>query len=248
MKSMPRRRTVDETSGRGPGAPPWRLILYLAVMTGLLLLLVALAPLSRTETLDAIRRFIEHLGWEGVGVYVAAFVIGSMFFVPATALSAVAPLLFGPWLGFVAIVTANMAAAAAMFGLGRWAGYHWGWIQMFQERLPVGLVRLSHGNGLLLIFYARLVMLPASPVTYAASLLPVSFSELFLGTLLGVLPHGLSTSLSIGIGRDALIAGSWRAIVRWEVGLLLATYAATLWAVYNIRRRMRASGPAETAA
>jgi uncharacterized membrane protein YdjX (TVP38/TMEM64 family) len=248
VNSMPRRRTVDETSSRGPGAPAWRFLLHLAIMTGLLLLMVALAPVSRTDTLEGIRRFIEHLGWEGVGVYVAVFVVGSMFFVPATALSAVAPLLFGPWLGFVAIVTANMAAAAAMFGLARWAGYRWGWIQKLRYRLPAGLRDLSHGNGLLLIFYARLVMLPASPVTYAASLLPLSFSELWLGTLLGVLPHCLSTALSIGIGRDALLAGSWRAMVRWEVGLLLATYAATLWAIHNIRRRMRDSGRAETAA
>jgi uncharacterized membrane protein YdjX (TVP38/TMEM64 family) len=81
-------------------------------------------------------------------------------------------------------------------------------------------------------------MLPASPVTYAAALLPVSFVEMFLGTLLGVLPHCLSTALSIGIIRDALLQKSWSALLRWELGLLIVTYAVTLWAVYRLRRRM----------
>lgn len=67
----------------------------------------------------------------------------------------------------------------------------------------MGLIRLAHGDGLLVIFHARLIMLPASPVTYATALLPVSFAELSVGTFLGVLPHCLSTTLSIGLLRGA---------------------------------------------
>jgi uncharacterized membrane protein YdjX (TVP38/TMEM64 family) len=192
--------------------------------------------------LETARAFIEGLGWEGVPVYAAVFVAGSIMLVPATALSAVAPILFGPWLGFVAILIGNMAAAAAMFALVRRTGARWTWLGTLRRSLPEGLIRLAHGNGLLLIFYARLIMLPASPVTYAASLLPVSFAELFVGTFLGVLPHSLSTALSIGLLRDAWLEGRWSTLLRWEAGLLAVTYAATFWAVYRIRRWVSRAG------
>src|SRR3990172_3322402 len=64
------------------------------------------------RALEAARAFIDGLGWEGVVVYVAVFIAGSVLLVPATALSVIAPILFGAWLGFIAILIGNMAAAA----------------------------------------------------------------------------------------------------------------------------------------
>jgi uncharacterized membrane protein YdjX (TVP38/TMEM64 family) len=73
--------------------------------------------------LEDARALIEGLGWEGVPVYVAVFIAGSVLLAPATALSAIAPILFGTWLDFLAILIGNMAATASMFalvlGLGR---------------------------------------------------------------------------------------------------------------------------------
>jgi uncharacterized membrane protein YdjX (TVP38/TMEM64 family) len=95
----------------------------------------------------------------------------------------------------------------------------------------------------MIVFYARLIMLPASLVNYAAPLLPIRWPEMFWGTCLGVLPHALTTALSIGIIRDAAMEGSWRALLRWEAALLAAVYAATLWAVYRLRHRMKGDHP-----
>jgi uncharacterized membrane protein YdjX (TVP38/TMEM64 family) len=192
-----------------------------------------------TVSIEAAQDFMARIGWAGAFVYVIFFVIGSFLLVSATALSVVAPALFGPWLGFVAILVGNIAAAVSIFALTRWGGYRLGFLRRVQARLPERLIRFAHGNGLLLIFAARLLMFPASLVNYASALLPISFTNHSIGTFLGVLPHCLSTALSIGILRDALLAGQWTALLRWETGLLMVTYAVTLTMAYLLKVRIQ---------
>jgi uncharacterized membrane protein YdjX (TVP38/TMEM64 family) len=160
-----------------------------------------------TVSIEAAQDLMARVGWAGMFIYVVFFVIGSFLLVSSTALSVVAPALFGPWLGFAAILTGNMTAAVSMFALTRWGGYRLGFLRRVQARLPERLIRFAHGNGFLLIFAARLLMFPASLVNYASALLPISFTNHSIGTFLGVLPHCLSTALSIGILRDALLMG-----------------------------------------
>jgi uncharacterized membrane protein YdjX (TVP38/TMEM64 family) len=208
------------------------------VSIALLFVIEIIRITDKTDTLKAIGAFIQSLGWPGVLVYIILFVVGSFLFVSATALSAIAPLLFGPWLGFFAILAGNLAAAVLMFGAARWMETRWAVFKRLRGKLPDGIPRLARGRGLLIIFYARLMMLPASLVNYTAPLLSVSWTEMFWGTFLAVLPHSLATALSIGMVRDALLAGSWDPLLRWEVVLLLAVYGGTLLATYRIRRRM----------
>jgi uncharacterized membrane protein YdjX (TVP38/TMEM64 family) len=193
---------------------------------------------AKTDGFEAISGFIRSLGWPGVPAYIVLFVIGSFIFVPATALSVIAPLLFGPWTGFFAILAGNIVAAVAMFGTACWMETRWKFFRRLRGNLPDGLLRLADGKGLLVVFYARLILLPASLVNCAAALLPVSWFDIFWGTLLGILPHSLSTALSIGLVRDALLAKRWDALLRWEAALLVAVYGGTVWAVYRIRRRV----------
>jgi uncharacterized membrane protein YdjX (TVP38/TMEM64 family) len=84
------------------------------------------------------------------------------------------------------------------------------------------------------------MLFPASVVNYSASLLPISFSESFFGTLLGIFPHCLATALSVGILRDAFLEGTLISFFRWEVGLMVLVYSVTFFAVYRIRKRMMA--------
>jgi len=206
-------------------SPGW---IGFAVGAGLVLgTFILLAGLVRwvygTLSIEAVRVFMASIGWAGAFIYVVFFVIGSFLLVSATALSVIAPTLFGPWMGFVAILAGNMAAAASMFSLTRWGGYRLGFLRRVQNRLPEELIRFAHGNGFLLIFATRLLMFPASLVNYTAALLPISFTAHSIGTFLGILPHCLSTALSVGILRDALLVGQWTALLRWEAGLLVVT-------------------------
>lgn len=207
------------------------------VLATFIILAVMVRWIYGTVSIEAARDLMARIGWAGMFVYVILFVIGSFLLVSSTALSVVAPALFGPWLGFVAILTGNMAAAVSMFSLTRWGGYRLGFLRRVQARLPEGLVQFAHGNGFLLIFAARLLMFPASLVNYASALLPISFTNHSIGTFLGILPHCLSTALSIGILRDALLEGRWTALLRWEAVLLLATYAVTLSMAYHLKSR-----------
>lgn len=189
-------------------------------------------------SLELLREYIGNLGWKGVLLYISFFVLGSFLFSSATALSVIAPALFGPWLGFTAILAGNMVAEASMFSLTRWAGSHWQILKKVQGNIPKSLIQFTEGKGLLVVFYARLMLFPASMVNYSASLLPISFSESFLGTLLGIFPHCLATALSVGILRDAFLEGTLTSLIRWEVGLLVFVYMGTFFVVYRIRNRI----------
>ncbi len=68
-----------------------------------------------TAAIDQARRFMEGMGWAAVFVYVVLFIVGSFLFAPATALSALAPVLFGPWMGFLAILAGNMGYRCYFF-------------------------------------------------------------------------------------------------------------------------------------
>ena len=217
----------------------WRIVISIIFVAGFLMLfVVGFNRLYDVFSMEATQDFLSRIGWAGTIVYIMFFVIGSFFFVSSTALSVIAPVIFGPWIGFVAMLAGNMAAAALVFPAIRWAGNRWHWVKRLRNHLPDGIIRFSHGNGLLITFYARFISLPASFVIYAAAILPISFSEHFLGTLFGILPHCLSTALLIGILRDALIAGDWSSVIRWETVLLAATYLVTFIAVYHVRKRM----------
>ncbi len=136
--------------------------------------------------LEEIRGYMGTLGWAGVILYIAFFVVGSFLFSSSIALSVIAPALFGPWMGFAAILAGNMAAEASMFSVTRWAGSHWGFIQRVRGSIPERLIHFTEGKGILVVFYARLMLLPASMVNVSASLLPISFLEAGLfGDLFG---------------------------------------------------------------
>jgi uncharacterized membrane protein YdjX (TVP38/TMEM64 family) len=228
--------------------PAWTGIILslIAILATFLLFLGLIQWQFETPWVEGIRNFIGAMGWGGVPVYIVFFIIGSFLFASATALSAIAPALFGPWVGFVAILTGNLAAAASMFALTRWAGYRWAFHQRVQSQfLPEGLIRLARGQGFRLVLFARLLMFPASLVNYTAAFLPISFYKHLLGTFLGIFSHCLSTALSIGILRDAFLAGQWSLLMRWETGLLAVAYAVTLIASYFIKVRIDQQNQAE---
>ncbi len=239
MKPGSIKNWVNSTKQRGHGLGWKRFALGAAIVVGFLLLLVGFFQwVDETSALEATREFIGGMGWAGVPVYIVFFVMGSFFFIPATALSVVGPALFGPWIGLVAILAGNMAAATAIFSLTRWVGYRWNFLQRLQKRFPDGLIRFARGNGLLVIFYGNLIMLPASLINYTAGLLPISFLAHLLGTLIGILPHCLSTALFVGILHDAFMSRSWASLIRWETGLLVVIYSVTILSVHQVKRRM----------
>ncbi len=239
MKSNPVKSWVNSSKQRERRFGWKRITFGATIFVGFLLLLVGLFQwIYETSAIGAAREFIGGMGWAGVPVYIVFFVIGSFFFVPATALSVVGPALFGPWIGLVAILAGNMAAAASIFCLIRWAGYRWGFVRRFQKRFPDELIGFAHGKGFLVIFYGNLIMLPSSFVNSAAALLPISFFIHFLGTLLGLFPQSLSMALFVGILHDAFLTGSWASLIRWETGLLVVTFSVTILSVHQIKRRI----------
>ncbi len=231
---------IHSAKQRRHGLGGKRLTYGAAIVVGafLLLLWFFFQWIYETSALETTREFIGGMGWVGVPVYIAFFALGCFFFIPATALSVVGPALFGPWIGLVAILAGNMAAATAIFSLTRWVGHRWGFLRGFQNRFPDMLIQFARGKGLLIVFYANFMMLPASLINYTAGLLPISFLAHSLGTLLGIFPHCLSTALFVGILHDAFLSRSWASLFRWETGLLVVVYAVTILSVYQIKRRI----------
>jgi uncharacterized membrane protein YdjX (TVP38/TMEM64 family) len=128
--------SLQSSARQGISGPGWT---GFAVGAGLVLVtFILLAGVVRwvygTFSIEAARDFMASIGWAGTFVYVIFFVIGSFLLVSATALSVIAPALFGPWLGFAAILAGNMAAAVSMFSLTRWGGSRDGVLEI---RLPL---------------------------------------------------------------------------------------------------------------
>jgi uncharacterized membrane protein YdjX (TVP38/TMEM64 family) len=179
-------------------------------------------------SLDTFRTIIKGMSWGGLFIYIICFTIGLIFFIPATPLAITGGLIFGPWLGFLALQGSSLVSAGTIFIMVRM-----GIIPLFGKEdlkgmIPSRIYSMVHNNALLLIVYARTFMIPASAINYGVSFLPITFYDYFMGTLLGSLPHNLAVALLCGVAHDALLEGRWTALFQWEL------IPAAILTVFNV--------------
>lgn len=135
-------------------------------------------------------------------IFVVLHIIVSLTFVPRTAMSFAAGVLFGLWGGILLTTAGAMAGSIAGFMLMRYLhrdlfGYQakgrLAWLSGVRQRLDEGGWR-----GVALM---RLVpVLPHSASNYALGLTQISFGDYCLGSLIGLLPMTV-------VGVDAGVAG-----------------------------------------
>jgi uncharacterized membrane protein YdjX (TVP38/TMEM64 family) len=149
--------------------------------------------LSTTETAQ---RFIDTAGgaWWGVLAYVVVYLARPIVLFPASVLTIVAGILFGPVLGVAVVVIAANASAMVAYGVGRLLGRPPGapaddgghrtlarrWSRRLRER------------SFETVLVMRLLFLPYDLVNYLSGILRLRWMPFLLATALGSLPGTIS--------------------------------------------------------
>lgn len=171
------------------------------------------------STTQAGQRFIDAIdaAWWGIFAFIGVYLIRPIVLFPASVLTIMGGVLFGPWVGvFVVILAANTSAMIA-FGIGGILGGPPGadddesgeqdagkqsFVAKWSQRL--------RDNSFETVFTMRLLFLPYDLVNYLCGALHIQWTSFLLATALGSLPGTISFVLlgssleRIDMGLDGL--------------------------------------------
>ncbi len=155
------------------------------------------------STTEAGQRFIDSIesAWWGILAYVGVYLIRPIVLFPATVLTVMGGILFGPWVGVLIVVVAANASAMIAFGIGGLLGHPPGsddledsddfddapsdsFVQRWSARL--------RENSFETVFVMRLLFLPYDLVNYVCGALRIRWTPFLLATALGSLPGTIS--------------------------------------------------------
>lgn len=134
---------------------------------------------------DAVRA----LGGMGAGLYAACFVIGSLLFVPASPMTAIAGFLYGPMWGTLLISPVGIVSATLAFAIGRTVARPWVRRRLTaRPRLAAVDMAVATG-GFRIVFLLRLAsIVPFAPLSYVLGASRISGRDFVLASWLGLLP------------------------------------------------------------
>lgn len=149
-----------------------------------------------TETAFLVFDFVSMTVW-GPLVYILAYMIRPLTFLPGTLLTILSGVFFGFWYGlFYTVIAANLSALVAYF-TGRFFARN-----LKLEDTAVGnWVNLLQKNPFEAVLTLRLIFLPFDLVSYAAGILRLPTASFVFATLVGTL-LGIATFVSIGASLD----------------------------------------------
>ena len=165
--------------------------------------------LSTTQTAQ---RFIDTVGaaWWGVFAYVLVYLARPIVLFPASILTIVGGILFGPVVGVLVVVLAANASAMIAYGVGRLLGHPPGAVDNVVVDDTASFVRRwsnrMRDNSFETVLVMRLLFLPYDLVNYVSGILRLSWLPFLLATALGSLPGTVSFVL-LGASIDRVDEG-----------------------------------------
>lgn len=216
-----------------------RIGLAVLVIAGLL---AALHYLPLQPLLQRTLEWIDGLGARGPFIFVGAYVLATVLFVPGSILTLGAGVLFGPWKGTVIVSIAATLGATCAFLIGRYLARDW--VARKIETRPAfkSIDEAVAREGWKIVGLTRLSpVFPFNLLNYAFGLTRVSLRAYFFASWIGMLP---GTVLYVYIGS---LAGSLAGIgpARTRTGAEWAFYltglAATAVVTVLLTRIARAS-------
>ncbi|NND75519.1 MAG: TVP38/TMEM64 family protein [Ilumatobacter sp.] len=155
---------------------------------------------------DSAQQFIDDVGsaWWGVVAYVAVYLARPIVLFPASVLTVVGGVLFGPYFGVLVVVVAANASAMVAFGIGRLLGRRPDTVTA--TSLLAGWAERIRTNSFETVLTLRLLYVPYDLVNYAAGALHVRARPFLLATALGSVPGTVSFVL-IGASLDRVDDG-----------------------------------------
>lgn len=173
-------------------------VTWLATVVGLLGWARA-RELSAVDAAEELRQMLADRWW-GPVLFVAVYVARPVVLFPASILTILGGLAFGPVWGLLLTVVASNASTAALYGIGRFFGSESA-ADAVTRRLRPAVERPFE-----ITLLARLVYLPFDAVGYAAGFVRLRFWPFLAGSAIGTLP-GTAAFVGFGASVTALDAG-----------------------------------------
>jgi len=211
-----------------------RIVAALALIL-LLAVLVHFFPIARWTSQFV--EWVRTLGFAGALLYFLVYVVGTVVFVPGTALTLGSGLLFGVLWGTLLVSLASVSGATIAFLIARTFGREWTLKRI--ERYPKFKIidRAIGQNGFKLVLLMRLqpVFLPFAILNYALGLTRVRLRDYIFASWIGMLP---ATTLYVYVGTSLknisdLVQGKvsasnhWQQLLFWGGLVLSAVLVAT---------------------
>lgn len=205
------------------------------------LLLEAVPVLPASQWAGALADWIHGAGAAGLAVYIGAYVTATLLLIPASLLTALAGLVYGPMLGTLLISPVSVIAATVAFFLGR--TFARGWVAQRVERdARFAAIDAAIGrHGLQIVVLLRLSpLIPFGLLNYALGSTRVRPRDFILGSLVGMLPGTfLYVYLGSLVATVSVLGADLDARSSVQHGLYWAGLAATVVATVLITRIAR---------
>ncbi len=180
----------------------WKILLLAVLVAGIALVI------NYREQLDiaVIQNWIEEAGNAAPLLFMAVYIVGTVFFFPGAILTLLGGALFGPVLGTLYNLTAATIGAMLSFLVARYLASDW-----VEKKTGGRLKQLMNGvenEGWRFVAFTRLVPLfPFNLLNYGLGLTKIKFSHYSLATYIFMLPGATAYTYLDYIGKEAATGG-----------------------------------------
>ncbi len=180
----------------------WKILLLAILVVGIALVI------NYREQLDAtaIQNWIEQAGNAAPLLFMALYIIGTVFFFPGAILTLLGGALFGPVLGTLYNLTAATIGAMLSFLVARYLASDW-----VEKKTGGRLKQLMNGvenEGWRFVAFTRLVPLfPFNLLNYGLGLTKINFSHYSIASYIFMLPGAIAYTYLGYIGKEAATGG-----------------------------------------
>jgi uncharacterized membrane protein YdjX (TVP38/TMEM64 family) len=149
------------------------------------------------ELLDRLESLIRMSGAWAPLTYIVFYSFRSLLFFPASVLTIIAGILFGPWFGLLFTIIGENISANLSFVVGRYFMEDFDQSLESNNRFINTAFCSTRKNGFLTVLIMRLSFVPFDLVGYFSGVCNIKQKDFALGTLLGTIP-GLLTFTMLG--------------------------------------------------
>jgi uncharacterized membrane protein YdjX (TVP38/TMEM64 family) len=191
-------------------------------------------------SVEALTAGVGRLGWLAPLVFIAAYSVATVFFLPGVLFTLAGGVLFGPWFGTLYSLTGATIGASLAFLVARYLARDW-----VAQRAGRRLRQLIDGvdaEGWRFVAFVRLVPLfPFNLLNYALGLTRIPLTHYVLTSFLFMAPGGAAYTYLGYAGREAA-AGSGATVVHKLLLALAVVASLAFFSRIVLRWRRRRGG------
>ncbi len=223
----------------------------ISLFLGAVLLVLLLATLPLRDLLETLNQRVAGMGWPGMVLFVALYVIATVLLLPGSVLTLGAGFAFGLLPGMALVSVGSTLGAAAAFGVSRRLGRERVLARIGKAENVAALDRMVGAEGWKIVALLRLSpVFPFVALNYLLGLSSIRFRDYLWASWAGMLP-GTLLYVYLGhaakTGLESAASGQTDSLRLLYTGLgLAATAAATFLITRLARKAMRSHTLPET--